>query len=249
MSSISATVQDMPTAAPRFQLHPHQQQSLRQLTEAWDQGYARVTLSLPCGTGKTVVMAGLLENLTAPSHRTVVLRLLVQTANILRAARPGARLIAVCNDRGATTDEFTPATAEERECEIDIEPADAAAELDTDITTDPERIAELLTQGGNNALVVATYASSAVVAAATELASITWDLLICDEAHRRNRRQGLGTPLRQQRTPLPPAPLRHRHHPRRRTRHRHRLRARPHRSPVDDLRRRLRPHHRTTEPA
>ncbi|MDE8647562.1 DEAD/DEAH box helicase family protein [Rhodococcus qingshengii] len=178
----------MPTAAPRFQLHPHQQQSLRQLTEAWDQGYARVTLSLPCGTGKTVVMAGLLENLTAPSHRTVVfvptVRLLVQTANILRAARPGARLIAVCNDRGATTDEFTPATAEERECEIDIEPADAAAELDTDITTDPERIAELLTQGGNNALVVATYASSAVVAAATELASITWDLLICDEAHR-----------------------------------------------------------------
>ena len=176
----------MPTDVSRFQLHPHQQEALRQLTDAWDQGHPRATLTLPCGTGKTVVMAGLLESVTADTHRTLVfvptVRLLVQTANVLRSASPKARLIAVCNDKGADADEF--AWPDLEDTERDLAPDLAAAALAVDITTAPDRIAELLTSGGNNALVVATYASSPAVAAATAAADITWDLLICDEAHR-----------------------------------------------------------------
>ncbi|WP_072691452.1 DEAD/DEAH box helicase family protein [Rhodococcus marinonascens] len=175
----------MQKSAPRFLLHPYQQQALDQLTAAWEQGYPRATLTMPCGTGKTVVMAGLLESGDAAAHRAVVfvptVRLLVQTANVLRASRPNTRLIAVCNERGANTDEFS--TPERGEVEADLAPDEAAAALDVEITTDPDHLAELIT-GGGDILVVATYASSPAVGAATGSAGITWDLLICDEAHR-----------------------------------------------------------------
>jgi predicted helicase len=166
-----------------FQLHPHQQQALHDLNQAWTQGHPRATLTMPCGTGKTVVMAGLLD--TDPAvHRTLVfvptVRLLVQTANVLRNARPTARLIAVCNTQGATDNDFTQPSSPDPD---DIDTDQAAAALHVTITTEPIHLATLLADSPD-ALVVATYASAPTVAAATGTAGITWDLLICDEAHR-----------------------------------------------------------------
>lgn len=173
----------MRISAPHFQLHPHQRQALDGLNQVWTQGHPRATLTMPCGTGKTVVMAGLLDTDPA-AHRTLVfvptVQLLVQTANVLHRARPTARLTAVCSTRGASADEFTTPDSADTD-DIDLE--QAAAALPVTITTDSDRLAAQL-DAEPDALVVATYASAPAVAAATSTTGITWDLLICDEAHR-----------------------------------------------------------------
>lgn len=140
---------------------------------------------MPCGTGKTAVMAGLLDT-DQGAHRTVVfvptVRLLVQTANVLRQSRPEAQLIAVCGSSRADHEDFSAPTGQ-GDTEIDLGPDAVQEALDVEITTDPDQLTELLGRTAR-VLVVATYASAATVAAATEAAGITWDLLICDEAHR-----------------------------------------------------------------
>lgn len=165
----------------RRTLRAYQQAALGELRSTWQVGHPRVTLSLPCGTGKTVVMAELLAS--GEFHRTVVfvptVRLLVQTANLLRGARPNTRLIVVCSGQAATDDDFTDP---EGACEPDLEPGAAARALGVEVTTDPDRLTELLSTSPD-VLMVATYASSAVVAEATIAAARPWDLLICDEAH------------------------------------------------------------------
>lgn len=176
----------MRTSAPHFHLHPHQQQALRDLNAAWTLGHPRATLAMPCGTGKTVVMAGLLE--TDPTaRRTLVfvptVRLLVQTANVLRRSRPNAQLIAVCGAQGASNNDFAVTDLPDNATEDDIDTAQAAAALDVEITTNPDRLAELLI-AHPDALVVTTYSSAPSAIAATAATATVWDLLICDEAHR-----------------------------------------------------------------
>ncbi|WP_032399763.1 DEAD/DEAH box helicase family protein [Rhodococcoides fascians] len=175
----------MQTAAIGYRLRPHQSLAIEQIGQTWDAGSTRATLVMPCGTGKTVVMHALLEMQSTRPARTVVfvptVRLLVQTMNVLRSASPRSTLIAVCSANRATTDEI--GAAEGPTEEPDLDPRTAVAALDVHGTTDPAELTALLA-GSTDTLVVATYASSMAVAAATVASAIVWDLLICDEAHR-----------------------------------------------------------------
>lgn len=63
------------------------------------------------------------------------------------------------------------------------EEAEAAA-TGVEVTTQVDDLAFLLESTPNQLVVVSTYASAQVVAAATERAGLRWDLMVCDEAHR-----------------------------------------------------------------
>lgn len=180
----SDIVSVMTVTAAGITLDEFQQQALDQIGQAWKQGYPRATLSMPCGTGKTVVMAALLETLARELRHVVVfvptVRLLVQTARVLVRSRPHMRLIAVCSDRAAAPDEFGHVEVSSVD---DVDAATAAQQLGVEITTDPETLRELLVLD-TETLIVSTYASAATVATATASSGKTWDLAICDEAHR-----------------------------------------------------------------
>jgi predicted helicase len=64
----------------------------------------------------------------------------------------------------------------------DVPFAAVATDLGVVVTTDADELADGLTSAAGH-LVIATYASAAVVAAATRIAAVAWDLAICDEAH------------------------------------------------------------------
>ncbi|MFZ2529767.1 MAG: DEAD/DEAH box helicase family protein [Rhodococcus sp. (in: high G+C Gram-positive bacteria)] len=174
----------MATTATTATLDRFQQEALEQIRGVFERGHPRATLSMPCGTGKTVVMAALLDDLDDDLGHVVVfvptVRLLVQTARVLRRARPHARFVAVCGERATDPGDFDAADALVAD---DVDTAAAARSLGVAVTTDPDALAALLT-GTATTLVVSTYASAATVAAATATSAVIWDLLICDEAHR-----------------------------------------------------------------
>lgn len=170
-----------PASLPR--LRDYQQAALDRIGEAFAAGHRRVTLTMPCGTGKTVVMAALLTRLSHPQRVVVfvpTVRLLTQTAVALRAAVPDARLHAVCSPLAAEFDVTATYTGVPDDDDIPV--AAVAAELGVVVTTDADELADGLTSAGGH-LVIATYASAAVVVAATQVAAAAWDLVICDEAH------------------------------------------------------------------
>lgn len=143
----------------------------------WDaitaDGGTRASLILPTGTGKTVVAAHLLP--TDTTSRTVffvpTVVLLEQTCRRLAQAQPQLRLLRVCSATAPAVDDDSTSEAE------------LAARKHISATTDPDDIADHLRTTGPAAL-VATYASAPAVAEAAATAAVTFDLCICDEAHR-----------------------------------------------------------------
>jgi len=153
-------------------LHEYQDSGLDQLISLYDNGHRRLTLNLPCGTGKTVVAAHLISSLEA--QRTVVfvptVHLLSQTLRRLAVDNPGAAVLAVCSPASLDVDELPEAAQ--------------AFAIEQPVTTDPDAIAHAISTSPGQLIVAATYASSSAVSEATQLTNTTWDLLICDEAHR-----------------------------------------------------------------
>lgn len=139
-------------------------------------GGTRASLILPTGTGKTVVAAHLLPEgdriRVAFFVPTVVL--LQQTCRRLLQVRPDLHIVRVCS-RTATdiTNDPTSAYTEDQ----------VAGRAHIDVTTDPDTIAQAL-QLERPVAIIATYASSPAVAEAATATGTTFDLSICDEAHR-----------------------------------------------------------------
>ncbi len=157
------------------QLRDYQARSVAELNSLDSYGHSRATLVLPCGTGKTVVATYVIP--TDPKARTVVfvptVALLHQTWLAITRVHPNAVMLGVCGP-----------TRRESGDPDDMTAPQAAALLNSTLTTDPDTIAEHLTTATGPLIVVATYASSPAVAAAAAQSSTSFDLLICDEAHR-----------------------------------------------------------------
>lgn len=145
------------------------------IAEIYSYGHSRATLVLPCGTGKTVVAADLIP--TQPRCATAffvpTIALLHQTWVALAGAHPKAELLGVCS---ATT----PATTDADDMTI----AAATRLLGGRLTTDLDAITEHLTNRTAPLVLIATYASSPLVADAVTRSHTTFNLLVCDEAHR-----------------------------------------------------------------
>lgn len=152
------------------QLRDYQATALDQIHLLQADGVSRATLPLPCGTGKTVVAAHLIHQV---GGRTVMfvptVELLAQTLRRIRVDNPDVPTVAVCSDS-----HVGEAVTEEAE----------AAATGVEVTTQVDDLAFLLESTPNQLVVVSTYASAQVVAAATERAGLRWDLMVCDEAHR-----------------------------------------------------------------
>ncbi|MFB9779624.1 DEAD/DEAH box helicase family protein [Rhodococcus baikonurensis] len=153
-------------------LHDYQREGLDELLSLYRGGHHRLTLNLPCGTGKTVLAAHLIPAMDA--RLTVVfvptVHLLSQTLHRLVVDNPHAAVLAVCSPTALDTD--------------DLPEVATARAIDQPVTTDAASIARTLLSTERQLIVAATYASSGAVAEATHTTNTVWDLLICDEAHR-----------------------------------------------------------------
>lgn len=150
------------------QLRDYQQTALDHIEQMRSHGHRRVTLPMPCGTGKTVVAAHLIAHTPGRAVMFVpTVELLGQTVRQLRADNPHRRVLAVCSDQHVGDEATESAEAK-------------AAHLA--VTTNADELAGNLSD--SSVLVVSTYASGKIIAAATERADVTWQLMVCDEAHR-----------------------------------------------------------------
>lgn len=152
------------------QLRDYQATALDQIRLLQTDGVSRATLPLPCGTGKTVVAAHLIHQVGGFTVMFVpTVELLAQTLRRLQVDNPDAATVAVCSDSHVG--------------EAVTEDVEASA-TGVEVTTQVDELAFLLESAPGQLVVVSTYASAQVVAAATERAGVRWDLMVCDEAHR-----------------------------------------------------------------
>ena len=154
--------------------HPYQREAIDAVCEGF-QNQDRGQLILPCGTGKTAVTLWIAERQVGLGGRVLYLvpsiALMAQTMREWSAQkRLPLRYLGICSDtRAGRTDEDA-----------------SLLELDYPVTTDPHRIQEGLQQARPEALtaVFCTYQSLPLVAAAQAIGAPSFDLVVCDEAHR-----------------------------------------------------------------
>lgn len=164
-----------------MRMRTYQAAAVAHVSDLYESGHARATIVLPCGTGKTVIATAAVRNNRHVLVFVPTVALLAQTLRVFSHERPAATLLAVCQPRGFTTRTSSTSAAEPPREEDDLDPS----ELGGLATTDPDVLADrLVLADGRPVIVVATYASSGVVAEATRRAGITWDVLVADEAHR-----------------------------------------------------------------
>jgi predicted helicase len=171
---------DLTTLAP---LRDYQTTAVNLIDQTYTDGGDRTTYQAPPGTGKTHVAAAEIAGTTGATVFFVpTVSLLSQTIRRLTAALPGRHLLAVSGDTGLEDDipTITP----------DVDPADAEDTADTPptvtgprVTTDPDVLADLMRTAPADTIVISTYASAHVIADTSAALHLTWDLLICDEAH------------------------------------------------------------------
>ena len=152
---------------------PHQQAAI----DAVLAGFAaadRGKMILPCGTGKSVTAMWIAEQQAGAGG--IVLYLVPSIALMGQTMREWAanrqlkhRYVGVCSDRRAGR------TAED----------ETLAELTMPVTTDPDRVAGALAPAeGALSVVFCTYHSLPVISDAQHKTGGSFDLIVCDEAHR-----------------------------------------------------------------
>ncbi|MXW59796.1 MAG: DEAD/DEAH box helicase, partial [Acidimicrobiia bacterium] len=160
----------------KYEPFPFQAEAVGKVVEGF-QEHDRGKLVLPCGTGKSVVALWIAEQMAGPGGR--ILYLVPSIALMGQTMREWARqrdpaiphcYIGICSDtRAGRNDE-----------DADI------AELAMPVTTDPEQIAEKLSEDNPESMtaVFCTYQSLGLVAQAQAEGAPVFDLALCDEAHR-----------------------------------------------------------------
>lgn len=160
--------------AKRAKPQPHQRKAISDVLRGFRK-HARGRLIMACGTGKTLTGLWIHERLK--SRRTL---LLVPSISLVqqnlrewgRHARKDFDFLVVCSDESVASDRDDPALR-------------YIAELGIDVTTEAKDIAVFLAKRRRRpAVVIATYQSSDRVSAGQGKARKTFDLALCDEAHR-----------------------------------------------------------------
>jgi superfamily II DNA or RNA helicase len=158
----------------RAKPRPHQRAAIAATVRGFRQ-HPRGRLIMACGTGKTLTGLWIHERLK--SRRTL---LLVPSISLVqqnlrewgRHAKEDFDFLVVCSDESVASDREDPALR-------------YIAELGIDVTTDPREIAAFLAKRRRRpAVVISTYQSSDRVSAGQRGAKKTFDLALCDEAHR-----------------------------------------------------------------
>ena len=162
-------------------LRPHQQEAVEAVTTGLA-AHDRGKLIMACGTGKTFTSLRLAEQLAGAGHSVLFLMpsisLLSQTLRewSTQAQVPLAPL-AVCSD--------SKATARSKAANEDISAVDLALPSTTNVAVLESRLTQALGETDSMTVAFSTYQSIDVVAQAQKQGSLpTFDLIICDEAHR-----------------------------------------------------------------
>ncbi|MBB1023029.1 MULTISPECIES: DEAD/DEAH box helicase [unclassified Dietzia] len=169
---------DLSPSTP-YTLRPHQQEALEAVFRGFAEGNDRGKLIMACGTGKTFTSLKIAEQTALDNGgRARILfavpsiALLSQTLREWTArAELDIRAFAVCSD-----------TKVSRAAE-DYDTSDVAIP----VTTNPEQLAEKMShrkRAAGMTVVFTTYQSLPAVSKAQSLGVDTFDLVICDEAHR-----------------------------------------------------------------
>ena len=165
IEELSAPAQ--PHASPR----PHQNLAITDVTNGFE-GNSRGQLIMACGTGKTLTALWIKETLTPKTTLVLVpsLNLLAQTlSEWAKNSLSPWQYLCVCSDDTVN--------------KLDDQPISTVGDLPFEVTTNPADIAKFLSLGGER-IIFSTYQSSAQVAKAQEQSGVSFDLVICDEAHR-----------------------------------------------------------------
>lgn len=136
--------------------------------------HSRGQLIMACGTGKTLVSLWTKERVVSGQGKTLVLlpsiNLVAQTLREWAKHRStNWDAVVVCSDSSVTN----------READ-DLSTFEAGLR----ITLDPGEIESFISESTGEIVVFATYQSSHLVAQATRAAGVSFDLTVCDEAHR-----------------------------------------------------------------
>lgn len=158
----------------RAKPRPHQRAAINAVVRGF-RDHDRGRLIMACGTGKTLTGLWIHERLK--SKRTL---LLVPSISLVQQnlrewgkhAKDDFDCLVVCSDESVARGGGDPALR-------------YVTELGTEVTTDPASIASFLAKRRQRpAVLIATYHSSDRVSAAQKRARRTFDLAMCDEAHR-----------------------------------------------------------------
>ena len=161
-----------PAKRERFGPRAHQKRAIADVVEGFE-SHERGQLIMACGTGKTLTALWIAEALQA--ERTLVLvpslSLLRQTLVEWSAQTCGPFAFkAVCSDESVKPS--------------DDEMVSSVMDIGESVTTNHEEIAFFLRRKGRR-VVFATYQSSPAIAAAQAFSTVpSFDLAVCDEAHR-----------------------------------------------------------------
>ena len=160
-----------PIPQQKFTPRPHQDLAIKDVVTGLRE-HDRGQLIMACGTGKTLTALWIKETLQPKTTLVLVpsLNLLAQTLTEW-AKNMSSRwnYLCVCSDDTVN--------------KSDDQPISTVGDLPFDVTTSSEQIASFLQLGGEK-IIFSTYQSSAQVAKAQAKCGASFDLVICDEAHR-----------------------------------------------------------------
>jgi superfamily II DNA or RNA helicase len=160
-----------PIPQPKSTPRPHQDLAIKDVVKGMEE-HDRGQLIMACGTGKTLTALWIKEKLQPKTTLVLVpsLNLLAQTlAEWAKNMSSPWNYLCVCSDDTVN--------------KADDQPISTVDDLPFDVTTSSEQIASFLHLSGEK-IIFSTYQSSAQVAKAQEQSGVSFDLLICDEAHR-----------------------------------------------------------------
>jgi superfamily II DNA or RNA helicase len=160
-----------PIPQPKSTPRPHQDLAIKDVVTGL-QEQDRGQLIMACGTGKTLTALWIKETIQPKTTLVLVpsLNLLAQTlAEWAKNMSSPWNYLCVCSDDTVN--------------KADDQPISTVGDLPFDVTTSSEQIASFLQLSGEK-IIFSTYQSSAQVAKAQEGSGTTFDLVICDEAHR-----------------------------------------------------------------
>jgi superfamily II DNA or RNA helicase len=160
-----------PIPQSKYSPRPHQKLAINDVVKGLASNN-RGQLIMACGTGKTLTALWIKETLKPRTTLVLVpsLNLLAQTLTEW-AKNTSSRwnYLCVCSDDTVN--------------KADDQPISTVGDLPFDVTTNAEQISDFLSLGGEK-IIFSTYQSSSQVAKAQEQSGVSFDLVICDEAHR-----------------------------------------------------------------